>query len=113
MQETLVLPLSGERRVAYCYVCPNKVKQFEQYVKQKLRKECTLYKSEELVKRGYFGLGLENSKLLERIGDYTLIMKENYVIFDELLGEKRSFHIGNHGGISKEEMFVPLIVIKC
>ncbi|MBS3137600.1 alkaline phosphatase family protein [Candidatus Woesearchaeota archaeon] len=113
LQETLVMPLTGERRVAYCYVRPNKTKQFEQYVKQKFRKECKLYKSEELVRKGYFGLGLENPRLAERIGDYTLIMKENYIIFDELLGEERSFHIGNHGGTSKEEMFVPLIVIKC
>jgi hypothetical protein len=38
-------------------------------------------------------------------------MRENYIIKDFVLGEKERFHIGNHGGVSKEEMFVPLIVI--
>lgn len=38
-------------------------------------------------------------------------MGENYVIKDFLLGEREKFHMRNHGGVSKEEMFVPLIVI--
>jgi len=28
------------------------------------------------------------------------------------LGEPEHFHIGYHGGVSREEMFVPLVVIK-
>jgi hypothetical protein len=38
-------------------------------------------------------------------------MRDNYVIKDFLLGEEEKFNIGYHGGVSKEEMFVPLIVI--
>jgi hypothetical protein len=51
-------------------------------------------------------------RLFDRIGDYVLIMKENYIIKDFVLGETEKFHIGNHGGVSKEEMLVPLIVIE-
>ena len=53
-----------------------------------------------------------NPKLKDRIGDYVLIMKEGHIIKDSLMGRKESYHIGNHGGVSKEEMFVPLIVVK-
>jgi len=63
-------------------------------------------------KKELFGLFNPNKKLFNRVGDYVLIMKENYVIMDSLLGEKRGFHIGNHGGVSKQEMHVPLIIIK-
>lgn len=110
--ETLAIPLSGEPRVAYCYVRPQKVKQFENYVKTKFERCCEMHKSDDLIKNNYFGLFKPNKKLKERVGDYTLIMKENYIMKDLVLGEERRIYIGNHGGMSKEEMFVPLIVIE-
>lgn len=112
LAETLTLPLCGDRRLAYCYVRPSKAKQFESYVKHRLKQCCQLFRSEELIKKNYFGLFKPNPKLADRVGDYALMMKENYTIKDNLLGEKRDFEIGNHGGVSREEMFVPLIVIE-
>jgi hypothetical protein len=37
-------------------------------------------------------------------------MKENYLLKDKI-EKRKEFHVGNHGGVSKEEMLVPLIVI--
>ena len=112
LSDSIIIPLCGERRLAYCYVRPSKTKQFEDYVRKNLKHACYLYKSKDLIKNNYFGLFKPNKKLFDRVGDYVLIMKENYVIMDSLLGEKREFHIGNHGGVSKQEMYVPLIIIK-
>ena len=109
--ETLAMPLSGEPRVVYCYVRPQKNEQFENYVKTKFKKACKMHKSEDLVKNNYFGLFEPNKKLKERIGDYVLIMKDDYIMKDLVLGEKQNIFIGNHGGTSKEEMYVPLIVV--
>ncbi|MFH0923303.1 MAG: alkaline phosphatase family protein [Candidatus Falkowbacteria bacterium] len=120
LADTLIIPLCGEPRVAYCYVNPFKIKQFENYVKNNLSKYCKAHKSEDLVKKGYFGLFATNEKLFDRIGNYALIMKENYVIIDFVLGEEErrnkkkiveGSYRGAHGGTSKEEMFVPLIVV--
>jgi len=110
--ETLAMPLSGEPRVVYCYVKPQKVKEFENYVKTEFKNACDLYKSDDLIKSDYFGLFEPNQKLKDRIGDYTLIMKENYIMKDLVLGEEQHIYVGNHGGMSEEEMFVPLIVIE-
>lgn len=112
LKECLTLPFCGDARTVYCYVHPNKAKQFESYVKNRLNKFCWLYQSEELVNKHFFGLFKPNPKLKERIGDYTLIMKENYVFLDQILGEERNVHVGNHGGTSKEEMIVPLIIFR-
>ncbi len=110
--ETLAMPLSGEPRVVYCYVKPQKVKEFENYVKTEFKNACEIYKSDDLVKNNYFGLFEPNEKLKDRIGDYVLIMKENYIMKDLVLGEDQNIFIGNHGGVSEEEMFVPLIIIE-
>ena len=104
------MPLCGDSRTAYCYVYPSKTKQFENYVKTRLNKFCKLYKNHEIIKNNYFGLFEPNPKLIERIGDYVLIMKENYILKDKILKQKRYYSIGHHGGTSKDEMFVPLIV---
>ncbi|GAK60539.1 type I phosphodiesterase/nucleotide pyrophosphatase [Candidatus Vecturithrix granuli] len=112
LRETLILPLCGEPRVAYCYVRPSKTQQFERYIQQHFRGMCDLYRSEELIERKYFGLFAPDSRLHDRIGDYVLIMRDNYIIKDFLLGEEEKMHLANHGGLSAEEMFIPLIVVK-
>lgn len=112
LADTLSMPLSGEPRFVYCYVKPSKVKQFESYVKTKLANTCEMHKSEDLIRKNYFGLFEPNKKLKDRVGDYILIMKENYIMKDLVLGEDQNIFVGNHGGVSKEEMFVPLIVVE-
>ena len=110
LAETLVLPLCGERRAAYCYVHPAREQQFRDYVTGELGDYVTLRASADLVEEGWFGLGPPSPRLLERIGHYTLVMKGNYTIKDWLLGERRHVHVGVHGGVSEGEMYVPLIL---
>ena len=114
LEEALALPLCGEARAAICYVRPSKVREFEKYVKNNLSRFCTLHKSEELVRKGLFGPAnmKPSKKLYERAGDYVLIMKDRYLLKDYLPNEKTGFQKGNHGGLSREEMIVPVIVIR-
>lgn len=106
----LLHPLCGEWRVAYAYVKPDCRAAFTDYVAAELGHAATLYRSEELVERGWFGLGAEHPRLRARIGDFTLVMKDNWTIKDWLPQEKRHTQIGTHGGTSAAETFVPLIV---
>ncbi len=112
LAECLNVPICGDNRYAFCFVNRDYEKQFVNYVKKKLGKYCELYKSKDLVKKGLFGKEKPSKKFLERIGDYTLIMKENYSVHERLEGEsKTEFNVGEHGGLAKEEMLVPLIVL--
>ncbi len=66
------------------------------------------------ISKNHFGLFESNENLKDRIGDYILIFKKNYYMRDKLKGEgKRIPKLGYHGGLSKEEMLVPLILIDC
>ena len=107
----LALPLSGEPRAAYCHVRAHKTGEFLRYVKTHLSKYCTVVRSDKLIKDGWYGLGKQHPFLEHRVGDYVLIMKEGYAIYDRPHGERRA-HIGNHGGVSREEMLVPLIIVQ-
>lgn len=111
MKDCLSMPLTGEHRFAYCYIKPNKEKEFVEYVKTKLKRYCTIHKSKDLLKKNYFGLFKPHNDFKDRIGDYVLIMKDGYGIYDQRFNT-RAPHKGDHGGLSDDELYVPLIVIK-
>jgi hypothetical protein len=111
LAQMLFMPLCGERRVAYCYVRPGQGAAFVDYVVSELEPYTECHASSTLIEQGCFGLGEAHPHLAERIGHYTLIMRDRYVIKDWLPGEHRHVHVGVHGGISEAEMYVPLIAV--
>ena len=66
-----------------------------------------------MVKKGFYGLYKPNKKIFDRIGDYVLVMKDNYVLKDWVAGEDDDDFVAHHGGVSSQEMYVPLVVAKC
>jgi predicted AlkP superfamily pyrophosphatase or phosphodiesterase len=110
LSRTLSLPLCGEGRAAYCYVHADRRQQFVAYVAAHFEEYVELKESSALIEARYFGLGPPHPRLHERIGDFTLILRERALIRQWLPGESRYVHIGVHGGMSAEEMYVPLIV---
>ncbi|HPT49113.1 MAG TPA: alkaline phosphatase family protein [Accumulibacter sp.] len=111
LQTLLSRPLCGERRVAYCYVAPENKAAFETYIRRHFGRATHLYASERLVAAGWFGPPPYHPRLAARIGDYTLVMKDNWTIKDWLPGEKHHAMLGVHGGISAGEMRVPLVAL--
>ena len=113
LEECLALPLCGEERFTYAYIKPSKEKQFVSYMKKRLKYCCEIYKSKTLLQKGYFGKGKIHKNFTNRIGDYVILMKDNYGIYDwPIYIKKHRHHIGDHGGLSKEELFVPLFFVK-
>ncbi|BCO33089.1 nucleotide pyrophosphatase [Thiohalobacter sp. COW1] len=113
LRDCLTLPLCGEPRAASCYVRPRARQRFEDYVTTQLAGYCTLLPAADLVAQGWLGPGESHPELDSRLGDYVLLMKDNYVIKDTL-GDERPFSFaGVHSGASREEMEVPLIVQPC
>jgi len=115
LKECLTIPLAGEPRVRDCFVRPNKVKDFERIVRTKMSKYCWCFKGERLIRDNFYGLGKPNKRLFERVGDYVLIMKENYILRNKLANYRKpkKFEKGKHGGVSDDEMIVPLITLDC
>ena len=64
-----------------------------------------------MIDDGWFGLADPHPRLRERVGDYALVMQDDYAIRDRVADEKPFRHIGVHGGVSREEMRVPLVVV--
>jgi Type I phosphodiesterase / nucleotide pyrophosphatase len=110
LQILLRAPLCGERRAAYCYVQPDATEQFEQYIASELSQQAWACSSKTLIDAGWFGPAPPHAALAQRTGDYTLVMKDNWTIKQWLPGEQRHRQIGVHGGVSEDEMLVPLVI---
>ena len=104
-------PLCGEPRVAYCYVRSDFHADFPRRAREGLAGAARVIESASMVENGWFGLADPHPRLLERIGDFALVMEADHAIRDRVEGEKRFRHVGVHGGVSREEMEVPLVVV--
>ncbi len=112
LSDCLILPLCGEARVPYCYVRPGKTIQFKNVIQEEFGDICRLMPLEEAVSLNLYGLGSVNPKFYDRVGDFILHFKEEYILIDHVLNEKSFSFIGYHGGLSKEELYVPLVLIR-
>lgn len=110
IRECLSMPLCGEGRLAYAYVRPHLTDRFEERIRQELGDTVHLVPSQVMVDGGWFGLGAPHPELLGRVGDYCLLMRQPLIVRDYLPFERRHRMIGVHGGVSPDEMWVPLIV---
>lgn len=109
LAETLALPLCGESRAVFCYVRPSRVADFETYVTEHLAVYCELRAGPALAREGIFGPGTPHPRLQDRVGDYVLLMKDQFIFRDLLTPEEPSDLVAFHGGASPAEMHVPFL----
>ena len=109
----LARPLCGEQRVAWCYVKPGAGADFARCARSRLGARADVVPCSQLIADGCFGPGAAHPKLASRIGDFALVMRDNWTIKDWLAGEPRYRMIGQHGGTSAAEMQVPLVSLQC
>jgi len=93
------------------------ITEFEKYIQNDLGHACTLHHSTDLVEEGWFGLFEPHPRLMDRIGDYTIMLNEGYAIMNCIMNCFPGFEplhmLGHHGGASADEIYVPLCVIDC
>lgn len=98
-----IYPYLDSRAPAFI-VKEGKEKEFENYFTSKYGKDFLLYKSDELVEKGYFGTIGDKR---EYLGDYIAI---GYTYNQGLLTEKSHRFKGHHTSLT-EEMEIPLILV--
>jgi len=105
----LQLPLCGEPRAAFCYLRHGCGAAFDQYLRSELP-FLDSYPSAQLLAEGVFGRGEPSPLLAARIGDRVVLPRDRFVLRDRLVQERFHPMIGIHGGLSAEELYVPLVI---
>ena len=113
IMECLYMPVSLESRVVSFFVKENMKKEFEEKFNKIFKKEFLLMSKEEFLDRHLLGFGEKHPKIEEFLGNYiALSISSSIIKIESYLGEGKPIKKSTHCGLSKEEMEVPLIILK-
>jgi hypothetical protein len=100
---------TGENRLAYLYVKPGQGAAVEEYLQRAWPGAFSVLQSSQLLEAGLFGPGSPSPLTCERLGDLTVITHQDAYLW---WAAKDNPLIGRHGGLSSEEMLVPLMALR-
>jgi hypothetical protein len=92
----------------YLFIKPGQVDQVKAYFNQAWPGNFTFLDSSTAVAKGLFGPGVPHPRLVDRTGDLIAIAHEDAYLW---WAEKENMLVGQHGGLSAEEMTVPLLTV--
>ena len=110
--DCLTLLPAGDARQVSCFVRPGRVERFHDVVARHLTEACVCITGEDLLESGLLGPGQRHPSLENRIGDYVLLARDDYAFRVTASLTKVRVHKGNHGGLSSDEVYVPLYALR-
>lgn len=106
----LQAPPAGVDRAGVLYVRPDCVESARKYIATNFGHCSRLLTAEESIDLGMYGPQPVSQTAQQRLGQLLLLPVDNWVFLYRTPGSMRKFSaIGKHGGLSPEEMLVPLI----
>lgn len=114
IQECLIMPASLESRVVTFWVKEDMRKVFEERFNKVFENEFWLMTKEEFLDKYHFlGYGDKHYKIDDFIGNYIALSVAGSIIrLETYLAEGKPVKKSTHCGLSKDEMEVPIFVIK-
>ena len=113
IQECLIMPPSLESRVVTFWVKENMIKEFEERFNHVFKDEFWLMTREEFLDKHFLGYGKKHPKIEEFVGNYIALSTAGSIIrLETFLAEGKKVKKSTHCGLSKDEMEVPVIILK-
>jgi hypothetical protein len=100
---------TGENRLAYLYPRPGRVKEVIEYFERTWPQSFSLLPSEKVLTAGLFGPGSPAKEARDRLGDLIAISQRDAYLW---WAPKENPLVGRHGGVSPDEMLVPLMAVR-
>lgn len=103
---------SGDARQVHCFIRPAYVQTFDRIVQTQLANACVSVAGELMLAARIFGPGRPHPSLARRVGDRVLLARAGWAFGSSLPQRKSEFNKANHGGLSPDEVEVPLFVVR-
>jgi hypothetical protein len=103
-----ILP-TGEHRLMYLFIKPGQDQRVRSYFNQAWPGQFVFLDPTEAIHRGLFGLGTPHPLLTERLGDLIVAARGDAYLW---WANKDNPLIGQHGGLSADEMIVPFLSVE-
>ncbi len=102
-----ILP-TGENRLMFLYPRPGHTRAMRDYFAQTWPDDFALCRTDDLLRSGLLGPGEPHPALRDRTGDWVALARGNAYLW---WANKDNHLLGRHGGLSPEEMLVPLLAL--
>lgn len=102
-----ILP-TGEHRLMYLFTRPGKAGEIRAYYDKTWPGQFIFLDPSEVVAKGLYGPGSPHPRLFDRLGDLIAAARDEAYIW---WADKENPLIGQHGGLSSDEMIVPLLSV--
>jgi len=106
------MPPTGDSRASILNLKPGITDKALAFFEKNYPGQFDVRESSRMLSEGYFGLGQVKEETRSRIGDLVAIPRFDNAVDNSQLDFKRDEVPGRHGGLSEEEMQVPLIAAK-
>ena len=108
---TIYMMPTGCTRCASFYVKPKQEKLFLKLAKKYFGDKFAIYSKQDVLKNNLLGFGELHPELDNVLGDYLLCATSDCnITYSTLYGKPRAQPLGIHGGLTLDEMRVPLIM---
>ena len=111
IMKCLVRLPSLEARAMSFYVKEGMEDVFEKEFKKEFGDTFVLLKTEEAIRQGFYGEGEVSERFKEKLGQYLAYATTELTLFTK--EEDVSIYKGYHGGLTEDEMTIPLIAVEC
>ncbi|MCG8572365.1 MAG: alkaline phosphatase family protein [Spirochaetes bacterium] len=108
--QSLILPPIFEPRFLTLFIKPHRMDQFKGEI-LKYQNDFVILSREEVLDQNLLGSGTPHPRVDDFIGDYLLIGNSDKGISTYPPSKSSAFPVAMHGGLTDEEMLVPLIKI--
>ena len=113
LNNTLLMPPTGGPRAFNLFVKRGRDAEFKKLVKKYFGDEFVLFSKKEVLEMGLFGNGTPHPKIDDFMGDFWLVsIGKSNLCYSTLYKNETPQPIGAHGGLTKEELVLPLVVFQ-
>lgn len=113
LQNCLLMPPSLESRCVTFWVKENMRQEFEKEFRKQFNDEFVLMSKKEFLEKNMLGFGNMHNKIDDFLGDYIAVsISGSIIVLENYLEKGKSVKESTHCGLTKDEMEVPVIVLK-
>jgi predicted AlkP superfamily pyrophosphatase or phosphodiesterase len=106
------IPPCGDSRALFLRVRPGRLDKVREYIEKRFPAMFLVMDSKEVISKGLLGRGKVSDRAAEALGDLVAVPLGLKAVDNSNVFKRNGQQLGRHGGLSKNEMLVPLIAAR-
>ncbi len=106
----LLVP-AGSARDMFLHVKEERVDEVVALLQKHLQGRAEVYRTEQLVAQHFFGSAQPSSEFMMRVGNVVILPYQNETVWWYEAGKFEMHFLGHHGGLTPDEMEIPLLLL--